>query len=40
MWNHDLKTLDDFLCLPNDDLRYLGTIWAQFPQIALIPLVP
>ena len=36
MRDDELKTLDDFMCLPKDDLRYLGTIWAQFPQMALV----
>ena len=40
MWNDELRTLDDFMCLPNNDLRYLGTICAQFSQMALMPQIP
>ena len=40
MWNDELKILDDFLCLPNNDLQYLGLIWAQFPQITLMSQMP
>ena len=40
MWNDELNTLSDLLCLPNHDLWYLGPIWAQFPEIALMPEIP
>ena len=31
MWNYELKILNNFLRLPNNDLQYLGSIKAQFP---------
>ena len=40
MLNDELKTLNDLLCLTNHDLWYLGTIWAQFLQMALMPWIP
>ena len=40
MWNHELTTFNDLLCLPSYDLQYLDPIWVQLPQMTLIPKIP
>ena len=36
MWNVELKILNDSLSLQVQEFGILGTIWTQFPQIALM----
>ena len=32
MWNDELKTLNDLLCLANHDLQYLGPVYPNGPN--------
>ena len=40
MWNHEMKTFDDFLCLPSHDLRYLDPTLTQFSKMTLMHKIP
>ena len=40
MWNDELKTFNDFLCLSSNDFWYLKPFGAHFPQIALMAQMP